>query len=188
MPDHDPMRETGGDLRLERFDRTFRDRYEQVRRFAARCGAGDPDDVASEAFSALWRRLDDVEPGAERAWLFAAARRAAANERRGARRRSALADRVGASEDALAEPARTIADPAVAEALARLSPGDRELLALATWGELEAGELATVLGTSRPAVAVRLHRARRRFRAAYLDIHPQPLTSAPSTGGASRAR
>jgi DNA-directed RNA polymerase specialized sigma24 family protein len=40
---------------------------------------------------------------------------------------------------------------------------DRELLGLATWEELDNGQIATVLGVSRNAVRIRLHRARRRF-------------------------
>jgi RNA polymerase sigma-70 factor (ECF subfamily) len=51
----------------------------------------------------------------------------------------------------------------VAAAFARLKGGDRELLALAVWEELDAGEIATVLGCSRNAARIRLHRARRRL-------------------------
>ena len=52
---------------------------------------------------------------------------------------------------------------AVESALARLRPKDRELLRLAEWEELTTGELAQVFKCSTNAIAVRLHRAHRRF-------------------------
>jgi DNA-directed RNA polymerase specialized sigma24 family protein len=59
-------------------------------------------DVVAEVFKAAWRRLDDVPEGdAARVWLYAAARRAIANDRRSIRRRAALAERI-----ALAAPPR----------------------------------------------------------------------------------
>lgn len=54
-----------------------------------------------------------------------------------------------------------------------LPDGDRELLALVAWEGLGNAEIATVLGCSRNAVSIRLHRARKRFaralRAAGVD-------------------
>lgn len=49
------------------------------------------------------------------------------------------------------------------EALARLRPDDQELLRLIAWDDLTHAEAAAVLGISANAVAIRLHRARRRF-------------------------
>jgi DNA-directed RNA polymerase specialized sigma24 family protein len=50
--------------------------------------------VIAETFLTAWRRLDDVPAGDEaRLWLYGVARRMLANQRRGARRRSSLADR-----------------------------------------------------------------------------------------------
>src|SRR5207253_2041902 len=66
---------------------------------------------------------------------------------------------VGAEEDPLAS--------RVHDALAALEPHDRELLLLAEWEGLTPSELATVVHRPPVAVRVRLHRARRRFRAAY---------------------
>ena len=44
-----------------------------------------------------------------------------------------------------------------------LSPMDQEVLRLTEWDRLELSEAAAVLGCSRTAAKVRLHRARRRF-------------------------
>lgn len=61
----------------------------------------------------------------------------------------------------------------MAAAFARLGANDREVLALAAWEGLDAGEIAMVLGCSRNAARIRLHRARRRFaselRAKHVD-------------------
>jgi RNA polymerase sigma-70 factor (ECF subfamily) len=59
------------------------------------------------------------------------------------------------------------ADPrsdAVAEALARLSAKDRELLTLSAWEDLSPAEIAVVLGQRVGVVRVRLHRARKNLR------------------------
>jgi RNA polymerase sigma-70 factor (ECF subfamily) len=57
-------------------------------------------------------------------------------------------------------------DGAIEAALAQLAPEDREVLRLSAWEELTPVEIATVLGVSQVAVRSRLHRARRRLRAA----------------------
>ena len=75
--------------------------------------------------------------------LFGVARRVIANQRRGDVRRDRLADR-------LRDEIRTAVDPwepdgvggQVAEAMARLSDDDREILALHAWEGLAPGEMA----------------------------------------------
>ena len=52
---------------------------------------------------------------------------------------------------------------AVRGALARLRPADQEILRLVTWEELSHREVATALGVSLNAVAIRFHRARKRL-------------------------
>ncbi|MEZ5102841.1 MAG: sigma-70 family RNA polymerase sigma factor [Thermoleophilia bacterium] len=176
------------DPRLARFDAVFRDRYEELRRFALRAGAADPDDVASDAFAALWRHLDEVREGAERAWLHAAVRRVAANARRAAGRRDALVDELGAEAGRAAAASAPAADPRVEHALAALSASDRELLLLSVWDGLEPAQVAAALGASRATVAVRLHRARGRFRAAYERHEHVVLVPATSAEGGIDAR
>ncbi|MFI7030038.1 RNA polymerase sigma factor [Microbispora rosea] len=52
---------------------------------------------------------------------------------------------------------------AVRAAFRRLGPDDREVLALVSWEGLGSAEIATVLGCSRGAARLRLHRARKRL-------------------------
>ncbi|MCO5991956.1 RNA polymerase sigma factor [Actinoallomurus rhizosphaericola] len=131
----------------------------------------DAADVLAETFLIAWRRLDDVPAGdGARPWLYGVARRVLANHRRGERRRSALGDRLRAELGPVIRPAEDRdGSGAVAEAFRGLSEDDRELLSLVGWEGLDAGEIATVLGCSRNAVRIRLHRARKRFARALAD-------------------
>jgi DNA-directed RNA polymerase specialized sigma24 family protein len=56
-----------------------------------------------------------------------------------------------------------VADAGLRDALARLSPGDREALLLIGWEGLANDDAARVMGCSAVAFKVRLHRARRRL-------------------------
>jgi RNA polymerase sigma-70 factor (ECF subfamily) len=55
-------------------------------------------------------------------------------------------------------------------AFRRLSESDREVLALDGWEELDYPQIAAVLGCSRNAVRIRLHRARRRLAQQLADL------------------
>lgn len=123
------------------------------------------DDVVAETFLVAWRRLDDVPPR-PLPWLYGVAHRVLANHYRGVARRDRLATRVSAVAPRAALPSEVDGDDVVPAAFAGLSPRDREVLALAAWEELDAVEIALVLGCSPNAAALRLSRARQRFRLA----------------------
>ena len=127
--------------------------------------ADDAADVIAETFLTAWRRLDDLPGDPEaRLWLYGVARRVMANHRRGERRRSALCDRLRADLALrLGPPEYTGELEPIAEALRRLPDAERELLSLSAWEGLDNGQIAVVLGCSRNAVRIRLHRARRHF-------------------------
>lgn len=129
----------------------------------------DAADVLAATFLVAWRRIEDVPHGEmARPWLLAVARRALANERRGTRRRHALAERLGRElASQLPAPAEPVHGEAadVWRALARLSDEDREVLLLAGWEELSPAQIAVVLGVRSVTARSRLHRARRRLRA-----------------------
>lgn len=142
-------------------------RLEQL--FAAHAGAVrayarrriDPvsaDDTVSEVFAIAWRRLDDV-PEVALPWLLSCAWRVLAHQHRRLKRDVALAERLGAE---VGQPVLRN-DPVLGWALSQLSERDREVLLLIAWEGLQPGQAAAVLGCSRNALAVRLHRARRRL-------------------------
>ena len=132
----------------------------------------DAQDAASEVFLTAWRRLDDVPAGdAARTWLYATARRVLANQRRSNRRRVALQDRL--LVEAAVTPCPDAPDPErelVREALRRLDARDREVLLFAEWEGLSPAQIAKVLGCLTVTARGRLHRARRRFRAAFEEL------------------
>jgi RNA polymerase sigma-70 factor (ECF subfamily) len=147
--------------RVERFRVLYDAAYPRVMAYALRRARTREDalDVVAETMLTAWRRLDDI-PADERRlpWVFGVARRVLANHHRSADRRDRLTARL--------DPAREAADPefeAVHEALAALSPAHREILTLSAWEDLDNDEIAVVLGISPGAVALRLHRARRRL-------------------------
>lgn len=139
----------------------------------------DAADVVAETFATAWRRAADMPAGDEaRLWLYGVARRVLANHRRGVLRHS-LKTAALRAELAATTPARD--ESPVADVFRALPGRDRELLALVAWEGLSVTEIATVLGCSRNAVSIRLHRARRRFaralRAAGID-RPGQITPA----------
>jgi len=129
----------------------------------------DAEDAVADTFSVAWRRVDRLpEPDAALPWLLAIARRVIANQRRGSARRTRLGLRLSSQPRALAY--ATSADTPALEALGRLRPDDQELLRLLAWEGLSQAEAGIVLGVTPNAVAIRLHRARRRFRDELAEI------------------
>jgi len=128
-----------------------------------RSDAGVADDVVMEVFVVACRRLDDV-PEDALPWLLGCARRVMANQRRGAARAEALAEQIrGVAETTAVD----VSDAGVlADALEQLPERDRELILLTAWEGLDLGRVAEVIGCSRGAAGVRLHRARKRLRQA----------------------
>ena len=150
--------------REERFDVLWRENAPAVLRYARRrVDPDDVEDVLAETFVVAWRRLDDVPPF-PLPWLLGVARGTAANLRRSRTRRQAL--RARAADDARSGSAHDPDLEPVMAALETLPPADRELLTLLAWDGLTRGEAAESLGCSRGALAVRLHRARKRLTAA----------------------
>jgi RNA polymerase sigma factor (sigma-70 family) len=153
----------------ERFELLYRELYAPISGYVMRRSESTEDaaEVIAETFVVLWRRLDACPDGEDaRPWLFGVARRVLANQRRGERRRTALAERLTHALDPVDVSVPATSDGRVARAYAALSDSDREVLALVAWEELTREELAVALGVSRPIARLRLHRARRRFEAA----------------------
>lgn len=157
----------------ERFDALFESTHLPLIGYAARRVADPSDaaDIVAETFLVAWRRLEEVPPDDQaRPWLFGVARRVLANYYRGQRRQLALADRL---RESLREVATTPPDQqrtTVEIALESLSEDDRELIRLVAWEDLAREEIALVMGLSRGAVRVRLHRARTRLRQAMREL------------------
>lgn len=167
---------------------------EPVRRYLARrTDAATADDVFNETLIVCWRRLDEV-PLADEAvpWAIVVTRNLLANAERAERRRGRLTAKI----IALDPPASVIeyasgdndADAvAVRDALTRLRRDDAELLRLWAWDGLESPQLATVLGISANAAAIRLHRAKARLKTELLKS-PRPAGHVEAEEGSTDAR
>ena len=161
--------------REERVSELFRRHADDLHAYATwRVGHQDAPDVVGEVFLVAWRSLDRVKAGEERAWLFGVARNTVLARRRQSAASTALEERLGTLTAEEAGPDRLADDVALRDQVRRALDGlgerDREVLVTATWFDLGPAEAARVLGISRPAYAVRLHRARKRFRSAYQSI------------------
>lgn len=149
----------------------------------------DAADVLAETFLIAWRRLDEVPAGAgAKPWLLAVARRVLSNQRRGARRRLGLADRLAQELSAYRPAVPTESDLLVRRALAGLSDADREVLLLSAWEGLTAGEIGAVVGMRAVSVRSRLHRARRRLRSELDELGWDGAGRVPAALGLAQER
>ncbi|GAA0326851.1 RNA polymerase sigma factor [Actinoallomurus spadix] len=160
------------------YDRYFPQIYRYV---AGRLGRDVADDVAAEVFLTAFRKRDrfDPERGAVRPWLFGIANNLVGQYRRDeSRRYAALArlggDQVGGEHEERVT-ARVTAEgmrPRLAEALAALPEGDRDVLLLVALGGLGYQEAAQALEIPGGTVGSRLSRARKKLRKALGGTDP----------------
>lgn len=147
--------------RVERFRELYDAAYPRVMAYALRRARNrdEAHDVVSETMLAAWRRFDEIPSDDRRIpWMYGVARRVLANHYRSTDRRERLTDRLQHSSPK-GDPEYNI----VHEALDSIRADDRELLTLSAWDDLDNDEIAVVLNITPAAVAVRLHRARKRL-------------------------
>ncbi|MFG1942391.1 RNA polymerase sigma factor [Nonomuraea sp. NPDC048826] len=149
-----------------------------------RLGDSLADDIVAEAFLAAFRRRDryDVRHTDARPWLYGiAANLIGKHHRTESRSYQALArtgvddvvesyaDRVDARVSASA------AQRDLARALAELSPDERDVLLMTAWADLSYEEVAQALEIPVGTVRSRLHRARKKTRAALGGMDPTDI-------------
>jgi RNA polymerase sigma factor (sigma-70 family) len=136
------------------------------------CGDIDlADEAVGAAWPIVWRRLATLkDPERLRPWLVSVAANEARQLMRRQRRRTvvelSVADRTGA---ALADPSARAGDLDLANALARLDPDDRTLLALRYVAGFDSTELARATGRSPSGTRARLARLLDRLRTELRD-------------------
>ena len=173
------------------FAAIYSDRADAIFRFCLR-RVGDwaaAQDCVSMVFLEAWRlRARLRQEDSLNAWLFGIANNVVRNMVRARRRHAEFLDRlpteqaVPSADDAAA--ARLDAEQAVRPfiaALNKLRRADRELIALAAWGDLTTVELGVALGIPAGTVKSRLARARKRLMTAVAsdatDDAVRPLTA-----------
>jgi RNA polymerase sigma-70 factor, ECF subfamily len=126
------------------------------------------EEVTAQTFERAFRkrRTFRASRGTEEAWLFGIARNAALDELRRRKRRAAIEtdpeDVYAASSDEQLD--GSMRREAVRAALGRLTPRERELVALKFAGGLSHDEIGRVLGISASNAGTRLHRTIEKLR------------------------
>jgi RNA polymerase sigma factor (sigma-70 family) len=142
------------------FDRHFDAIHRYLRR---RVGSQIADELASETFAQAFEHRQRFDGRRDaRPWLYGIAHNLLRHHYRGEERALRAYAR---SRPALhtSEPP-DLPDSELAELLADLSPGERDVLLLVAWAELEYAEVAEALGIPVGTVRSRLNRARGRIR------------------------
>jgi RNA polymerase sigma-70 factor (ECF subfamily) len=162
----------GAEPSVDRISRLFVDHFDLVWRTVRRLGVspGAIDDAAQEVFVIAARKLDAIEVGKEKSFLYGTAIRVAADARRAHARRSAREtmepDEVdaGANLDELIDQkrARELLDAIIA----RMPDDARDVFVLYELEGLTMAEIAAALELPAGTVASRLRRARELFAAA----------------------
>lgn len=139
-----------------------------------------------------WKRIDDVPTEPDTLlWLYGVARNVTKNLLRSDRRRLRLRTRAARQVDVPAagpevQVIRREEHRLVDRALATLKDGDRQVLTLHAWEDLDAAQIGVALGISTDAAHMRLNRARKRLARALTKVGYEPqLTDYPraSEGG-----
>jgi RNA polymerase sigma-70 factor (ECF subfamily) len=171
------------------FCRLYAETWADVLRYLRRrCGPEAAEDLANDVYVVAWRRWSDIPPQRELPWLYGVARNLILERCRGQEREGLLL-----GESALEPLVRrdlaegVVSADAVRQVLSGLKPKDREILLLWAWEGLASADLARVLGCSTATVAVRLHRARRRFVAKYSVQGHDPTSDVPVRTGLRKA-
>jgi len=158
--------------RPEAFAAIFHRHYGAVHAYLSRrIVAGKADDLASATFTVAFERRAEFRAGVSsaRPWLFGIATNLLRNEWRAQQRALAALARLETEDgDSAAAPGDAGAGggEALAQVLAGLDPGQRDVLLLYAWEGLSYEQIAATLGVPIGTVRSRLARARDRLRAA----------------------
>jgi RNA polymerase sigma-70 factor (ECF subfamily) len=157
----------------ERFTRLYEEHYPAVLAYCVRrVNRSEAEDVASDVFAVLWRKMDSFEPEFPLPWLYRVAHGQIRNRRRAIGRAAALVQRLRLHGPGHQPPAdvmivRSDHDSRVHEALDGLRWSDQEVLRLSIWEEMAAKDIGLVMGCSASAAEQRLHRAKKRLAARF---------------------
>ena len=150
--------------RRDRFERLAPGLIEPVRRYLAR--RTDPataDDVLAETLLVCWRRAEEL-PEEPLPWVYGVARNCLRNAERAARRQERVAARIVALDPpAESLPGRRTATRSSPMPWPRCAPTTPSCCACGRGSSWTPAEIAVVLGVTANAVAIRLHRAKRKL-------------------------
>ena len=150
------------------------------RYISSRLGRDCAEDVSSDTFLVAFERRGSFKPEAVNAlpWLLGIATQLIRRRRREEAASWRLTDAISGlggdgtvhsghdpSDDSDARLEASLALKSIAGSIARLRRGDRDVLTLAAWSELDSSGIAEALGIPEGTVRSRLHRCRRILKA-----------------------
>jgi RNA polymerase sigma-70 factor (ECF subfamily) len=166
----------------ERFGAIFDAYFAEIHAYVARrIGPENASDVVAETFLAAFRKRDRYDPAraSVRGWLYGFATKLVGKHRRSELRALRAMERLprqlGPEEADEGIAVRVAAEGLrgrLAEALAGLSAGDRDVMLLVALAELSHEEVAAALDIPYGTVGSRLNRARRKLREALGGTNP----------------
>jgi RNA polymerase sigma factor (sigma-70 family) len=159
-----PLAATGDEAALKRIIQAHHQDMTRVAYLV--CGDLDvADEAVQAAWPIAWRKLGSLrEPDRLRAWLVSIAANEARQLVRRSRRRSVVELAMPGAMSTNGDPAAGVGDLDLGNALARLHPDDRALLALRYVAGFDSTELARATGRSASGTRARLARLLERLR------------------------
>lgn len=153
----------------QEFDRIFREHYQLVYRtaYGVTGRREDAEDILQTIFLRLMRR--DVSPDLQtnpKAYLYRAAVNLSLNTIRQRQRQILTGDPESFAQSASPQDPDVLEDlhDHLYQAIARLDPGEAQIVILRYLHDYSDAEIAKLLGKSRTVIAVRLYRSRARLR------------------------
>lgn len=122
------------------------------------------EDLASQIFEIAWRKRDEAPKGFELPWLYRIAGFTVANHRRKLATQSNLLLALRPQNSAPSAEEIALSDLSLSQAWAKLSPKERQAIALSSFEGLDNPSAARVLGISTNAYALRLSKAKSKLK------------------------
>lgn len=140
---------------------------------------GELDDCVQKVFLVVARRLSEVEPGKERAFLFGCCQNTAAHFRRSLARKREVSDEVLIDRPSLQQPPDLLTErkryrELLDRILETMDDSLRSVFVLHTFEEMTMADIATLLDVPPGTVASRLRRAREIFKSEISNFRQEP--------------
>jgi RNA polymerase sigma-70 factor (ECF subfamily) len=149
----------------EEFSTTYRNFLPQISKYLVRrVPASEIEDLASQIFEIAWKKRREAPAGFELAWLYRIAGYLVANYRRSEATKTKFVLSLQPPDSAPSAEDIALGDLALSQAWAKLSPKDREAIALSSFEGLDNPSAAKVLDISVNAYALRLSKAKSRLK------------------------
>jgi RNA polymerase sigma-70 factor (ECF subfamily) len=149
----------------EEFSTAYRGFLPQISKYLVRrVPVSEIEDLASQIFEIAWKKRSEAPADFELAWLYRIAGYVVANYRRSEATKANFLLALRPPDSAPSAEDVAIGDLALSQAWAKLSPKEREVIALSSFEGLDNSSAAKVLEISVNAFALRLSKAKAKLK------------------------